>query len=25
MFLSCFAFDVGRSVWPGAAVPESTI
>jgi hypothetical protein len=25
MFLSCFAFDVGRSGWPDAAVPEHTI
>ncbi len=25
MFLSCFAFEVGGSEWPGAAVPETTI
>jgi len=25
MFFSCFAFDVGRSAWPNAAVPETTI
>ncbi len=25
MFFSCFAFDVGRSAWSDAAVPETTI
>ncbi len=25
MFLSCFAFDVGRSEWSSATVPEKTI